>query len=54
MPPRITTRLIRLQLNGYSPKTDIEKSIFQQCRESPAMRRVLAVYGVGDLRGLFG
>ncbi|ECC1660290.1 DUF977 family protein [Salmonella enterica subsp. salamae] len=44
----------RKQTPRYSPKTDIEKSIFQQCRESPAMRRVLAVYGVGDLRGLFG
>lgn len=48
------SRASRKQTPRYSPKTDIEKSIFQQCRESPAMRRVLAVYGVGDLRGLFG
>ncbi|EAA9320529.1 DUF977 family protein [Salmonella enterica] len=48
------SRASRKQTPRYSPKTDVEKSIFQQCRESPAMRRVLAVYGVGDLRGLFG
>lgn len=47
------SRASRKQTPRYSPKTDIEKSIFQQCRESPAMRRVLAVYGVGGCRALF-
>lgn len=48
------SRASRKQTPRYSPKTDIEKSIFQQCRESPAMRRVLAVYGSGNCRDLFG
>ncbi|ECJ5892214.1 DUF977 family protein [Salmonella enterica subsp. salamae] len=48
------SRASRKQAPRYSPKTDIEKSIFQQCRESPAMRRVLAVYGSGNCRDLFG
>lgn len=47
------SRASRKQAPRYSPKTDIEKSIFQQCRESPAMRRVLAVYGSGNCRDLF-
>lgn len=47
------SRASRKQTPCYSPKTDIEKSIFQQCRESPAMRRVLAVYGSGNCRDLF-